>query len=45
MQGITDFGKKLKKNKILLLMLMPAVTYVLIFSYVPMCGIIFLSYL
>ncbi|MBP3887841.1 MAG: sugar ABC transporter permease [Cellulosilyticum sp.] len=40
MQGITDFGKKLKKNKILLLMLMPAVIYVLIFSYVPMCGII-----
>nr|WP_276949348.1 ABC transporter permease subunit [Acetatifactor muris] len=35
-----NFAKKVRKNKILLLMLLPAVVYVIIFSYIPMGGII-----
>jgi putative aldouronate transport system permease protein len=35
-----SFIKTLKKHKILLLMLMPATAYVLIFSYLPMAGIV-----
>ncbi|MCI9143953.1 MAG: sugar ABC transporter permease [Lachnospiraceae bacterium] len=35
-----NFAKKVRKNKILLLMLLPAVMYVIIFSYIPMGGII-----
>lgn len=34
------FLKKLKKYRILLLMLLPAVLYTVIFSYLPMCGIV-----
>ena len=33
-------GKKILKNKVLLLMLVPAVAYVVIFSYLPMGGIV-----
>nr|WP_296482349.1 ABC transporter permease subunit [uncultured Acetatifactor sp.] len=35
-----NFAKKVRKNKILLLMLLPAVVYVITFSYIPMGGII-----
>ncbi len=34
------FFKKVKKNKVLLLMLLPAVLFFVIFSYIPMIGII-----
>ena len=37
---IKSFGHELNKNKILFLMLMPAVIYVFIFSYIPMAGIV-----
>lgn len=37
---IKSFGKKLYKNKVFLLMLLPAVIYTLIFSYYPMTGIV-----
>ena len=40
MRAIKNFAKKVRKNKILLLMLLPAVAYVIIFSYIPMGGII-----
>lgn len=40
MRAIKNFAKKVRKNKILLLMLLPAVVYVIIFSYIPMGGII-----
>lgn len=40
MRVIKNFAKKVRKNKILLLMLLPAVVYVIIFSYIPMGGII-----
>ena len=33
-------GKKILKNKVLRLMLVPAVAYVVIFSYLPMGGIV-----
>ena len=32
------FGYKLKKYRVLLLMLAPAVLYIMLFSYVPMVG-------
>lgn len=35
-----SFLKKVSKNKILLLMLMPAIVFFIVFSYVPMVGII-----
>lgn len=34
------FGRNLRKNRIYLILLVPAVTYVLIFSYTPMVGVI-----
>ncbi len=34
------FGKKLRKNRVFLLMLLPAVLYTLVFSYYPMTGIV-----
>lgn len=34
------FGKKLRKNQVFLLMLLPAVLYTLVFSYYPMTGIV-----
>ena len=34
------FGTDLRKNRIFLLLLLPAVVYVLIFSYTPMIGVI-----
>ncbi len=40
MRAIKNFAKKVRKNKILLLMLLPAVVYVITFSYIPMGGII-----
>jgi len=42
-QRITNknsFGKELKRNKILLLMLLPAFIYVIVFSYIPMSGVV-----
>lgn len=33
-------GKQIKKNRVLLLMLLPAVLYVIIFNYIPMAGIV-----
>lgn len=40
MRAIKNFVKKVKKNRILLLMLLPAIAYVIVFSYIPMGGII-----
>ncbi|WP_027217945.1 ABC transporter permease [Butyrivibrio fibrisolvens] len=37
---MNSFVKKIKKNRSLLIMLLPAVLYVTIFSYIPMTGII-----
>lgn len=37
---IKNFVKKVRRNKILLLMLLPAIAYVIVFSYIPMGGII-----
>lgn len=34
------FGKKLYKNRIFLIMLLPAIIYTLIFSYYPMTGVV-----
>ena len=34
------FGKELRKNRVFLLMLLPAVLYTLVFSYYPMTGIV-----
>ena len=34
------FGKVIKKHWMLLLMLLPAVIYVIIFSYIPMTGLV-----
>jgi len=38
--GKQGFGKKLYKNRVFLLMLMPAIIYTLVFSYYPMTGIV-----
>lgn len=38
--SMNSFAKKIKKNRSLLIMLLPAVLYVTIFSYIPMTGII-----
>lgn len=38
--GKVPFGKTVRKHWILLLMLLPAVSYVIIFSYIPMTGIV-----
>ncbi|MCI8434238.1 MAG: sugar ABC transporter permease [Lachnospiraceae bacterium] len=35
-----NFVKQVRRNKILLLMLLPAIAYVIVFSYIPMGGII-----
>lgn len=40
MNPLKSFGKEVKRNRILFLMLLPTVIYVIIFSYVPMAGII-----
>ena len=37
---LCTFGTDLRKNRIFLLLLLPAVVYVLIFSYTPMIGVI-----
>ena len=37
---LRTFGTDLRKNRIFLLLLLPAVVYVLIFSYTPMIGVI-----
>jgi putative aldouronate transport system permease protein len=37
---IKNFVKQVRRNKILLLMLLPAIAYVIVFSYIPMGGII-----
>jgi putative aldouronate transport system permease protein len=34
------FGEEIKKNKVLFLMLLPAVIYFVVFSYLPMAGIV-----
>lgn len=39
-EGRQPFSKTVKKHWILLLMLFPAVAYVIIFSYIPMTGIV-----
>lgn len=39
-QGRIPFGKVVRKHWMLLLMLLPAVLYVVIFAYIPMSGII-----
>lgn len=35
-----NFGRQIKKNRILLLMLLPAALYVIVFSYIPMAGVV-----
>ena len=40
MRVIKNFVKQVRRNKILLLMLLPAIAYVIVFSYIPMGGII-----
>lgn len=40
MNPLKSFGYEVKKNKLLFLMLLPAVLYVFIFSYIPMAGIV-----
>lgn len=37
---MNHFSKQIVKNKVLLLMLAPAILYVVVFSYIPMSGII-----
>ena len=39
-QGLKEFGKEWKKNKALFLMILPAVLIILVFSYLPMSGLI-----
>lgn len=36
----SEWGKEIKKNKLLYLLILPAIIYVFIFSYIPMGGII-----
>ncbi len=38
--GLAAFCRNLRKNRIYLLLLLPAVVYVLIFSYAPMVGVV-----
>ena len=38
--GAAAFCRNLRKNRIYLLLLLPAVVYVLIFSYAPMVGVV-----
>lgn len=36
----TGLFQKVRKNRIMLLMLLPAIAYTVIFSYIPMTGIV-----